>query len=148
MSTWKLFEATTSSLIYLPILRNIDVKNYDVIYSKVYIFMAIASFLQSSEFMITSNIVTETQGKDPRKQNISHAEYFPHLDQVLKTSAWEWLMSREDIIKPQAFEGLFDMLKNQKMQRQTSELMCFFIWSLNFGPDQLWLTVELLDFMV
>lgn len=62
----KLFlEATTSTLISMPILRNISAKIM-MKCSKMYIFMASAVFL-SSEFMTTSAVLTETQRKIYKK---------------------------------------------------------------------------------
>lgn len=75
-------------------------------YSKVYIFMATASFL-SSEFMITSNIVTETQGKRSEKAERKPCRVLSPSLSGVKNISLRVIDEQEDIIKPQAFEGLF-----------------------------------------
>lgn len=59
------FEATTSTLIYMPISRNIPAKMM-MKCPKMYIFMASAVFL-SSKFTTTSTVLTETQRKIYKK---------------------------------------------------------------------------------
>ena len=75
-------------------------------YSKVYIFMAIASFL-SSKFMITSNIVTEMQGKRAKKAERKPCRILSPSLSGVKNISLRVIDEQEDIIKPQASEGLF-----------------------------------------
>lgn len=75
-------------------------------YSKVYIFMAVASFL-SSKFMITSNIVTEMQGKRAKKAERKPCRILSPSLSGVKNISLRVIDEQEDIIKPQASEGLF-----------------------------------------
>lgn len=75
-------------------------------YSKVYIFMAVASFL-SSKFMITSNIVTEMQGKRSKKAERKPCRILSPSLSGVKNISLRVIDEQEDIIKPQASEGLF-----------------------------------------
>lgn len=72
----------------------------------MYIFMAVASCL-SSEFMITSNTVTETQGKRSKKAKYKPCRVRSPSLSAVKNISLRVTDEQEDIIKVQAFEGVF-----------------------------------------
>ena len=66
--------------------------------------MAIAS-CQSSEFMITSNTVTEIQGKKPKKAKHKPCRVLSPSLSGIKNISLRVIDEQEDIIKVHAFEG-------------------------------------------